>query len=161
VHGLERLGRSPLVPALPDIEAADELERDGQADIGRVPPATIEGIDERDNHGAAQSPFSVVGEVRPGFGQVALTRIALGATDFGARYLFGDSDLAGVKSIHFARWVFVEENRVMFCSTYDGSMENYMSDFVDKVSWGLNFTFGRGVGFPPTVAGVLRGASTS
>jgi len=158
VHGLERLGRSPLVPAFPNIEAADELERDGQADIGRVPPATIEGIDERDNHGAAQSPFSVVGEVRPGFGQVALTRIALGATDFGARYLFGDSDLAGVKSIHFARWVFVEENRAMFCSTYDGSMENYMSDFVDKVSWGLNFTFGRGVGFPPTVAGVLRGA---
>lgn len=158
VRGLELLERSPLIPPLPDLQSADELERDGRADIGRVPPATLEAMDERDDHQAVQGPFSVVGQVRPGPGQVELTKGALRLTDLGARYLYGDSTLAGVTSIHFARWVFVEKDRVLFCSTYDGSTENYMSDFVDKVAWGLNFTFGRGVGFPATVLGVLRGA---
>jgi hypothetical protein len=154
---LEWLESTPLVPPLQALQS-DELEREGRADVGHVPAATIEATDERDNHGAVHSPFSVVGQVRPGPGPLIIIKGAFRLTDLGARYLYTDSNLAGITSIHFARWVFVEGNRVLFCSTYDGSAENYMSDFIDKVPWGLNFTFGRGVGFPPTFLWVFRGA---
>jgi hypothetical protein len=56
-----------------------------------------------------------------------------------------------VKSIHFARWVFLDERRrVVFASSYDGSVESYMDDFIDKVWWGLNAVFSNGVGYPRT-----------
>jgi hypothetical protein len=56
-----------------------------------------------------------------------------------------------VKTIHFARWVFIDDKRRMFfASNYDGSLESYMDDFVDKVAWGLNLVFSNGVGYPKT-----------
>jgi hypothetical protein len=36
----------------------------------------------------------------------------------------------------------------MFASNYDGSLESYMDDFINKVTWGINLVFGNGVGFP-------------
>lgn len=41
-------------------------------------------------------------------------------------------------------------NRLVFASNYDGSMENYNSDFVDIAPAGLNLTFGNGEGYPKT-----------
>jgi hypothetical protein len=56
-----------------------------------------------------------------------------------------------VKTIHSARWVALNEwRRVIFASNYDGSRESYMDDFVDKIAWGLNVSFGSGHGFPNT-----------
>ena len=56
-----------------------------------------------------------------------------------------------MKTIHFARWVFLDERRrVVFASSYDGSVESYMDDFIDKVWWGLNAVFSNGVGYPRT-----------
>ena len=37
---------------------------------------------------------------------------------------------------------------VFFASNYDGSLESYMDDFINKVAWGINVVFGNGVGFP-------------
>jgi hypothetical protein len=56
-----------------------------------------------------------------------------------------------VKTIHFARWTFIDGGRrVVFASNYDGSQESYMDDFIDKVAWGLNAVFSNGAGYPPT-----------
>ncbi len=56
-----------------------------------------------------------------------------------------------MQTIHFARWVFVDgKRRVMFCSNYDGALESYMDDFVNKVAWGLNLVFSNGVGYTST-----------
>jgi hypothetical protein len=64
-----------------------------------------------------------------------------------------------VKTIHFARWVFVDEGRrVFFASNYDGSLESYMDDFIDQISWGLNIVFSNGYGFPKTRWLVLDGS---
>ena len=38
----------------------------------------------------------------------------------------------------------------LFMSNYDGSLESYMSDFIDMVAWGLNLVFSNGVGWPRT-----------
>ena len=35
---------------------------------------------------------------------------------------------------------------MLFMSNYDGSLESYMDDFINKVGWGLNLSFSHGVG---------------
>jgi hypothetical protein len=43
-------------------------------------------------------------------------------------------DLSG-SNHHFARWVFIDQKRrAFFASNHDGSLENYMDDFVDKIA---------------------------
>ncbi|MCB5164410.1 hypothetical protein LG634_06120 [Streptomyces bambusae] len=100
---------------------------------------------------AAQNPFTAVGFVKAGrFRRMTLTAI-LFAVDYGVRHLFHRGDLAGVKTIHFARWLFIDDKRrVLFASNYDGSLESYMDDFIDKVAWGLNAVFSNGHGYPRT-----------
>ena len=39
---------------------------------------------------------------------------------------------------------------MLFASNYDGSLESYMDDFIDKISWGLNLVFTNGIGYPRT-----------
>jgi hypothetical protein len=35
-------------------------------------------------------------------------------------------------------------------SNYDGSLESYMDDFINKVGFGLNVVFSNGIGYPRT-----------
>ena len=106
-----------------------------------------------------QNPFMAVGHVKPGRFRIALLTVILFGLNFGTRHLFNRGNLSGVKSIHFARWVFIDgKRRMFFASNYDGSMESYMDDFIDKVAWGLNLTFSNGVGYPKTRWLVFGGA---
>ena len=67
--------------------------------------------------------------------------------------------LARVTSIQFARWVFLDgKKRVIFASNYDGSLESYMDDFINKVGFGLNVVFSNGIGYPRTNWLLLNGA---
>jgi hypothetical protein len=47
--------------------------------------------------------------------------------------------------------------RLFFTSNYDGSLEAYMNDFIDKAAWGLNAIFSSGDGFPRTAFLVCKG----
>jgi hypothetical protein len=47
---------------------------------------------------------------------------------------------------------------LFFASNYDGSLESYMDDFINKVAWGLNLVFSNGTGYPRTDWLVLNGA---
>ena len=98
-----------------------------------------------------QNQFSVVGFVKPTRFRRFTLRVVLFLTDYGAHHLFNRANLAGVKTIHFARWMPIDgRRRVIFASNYDGSLESYMDDFIDKVWWGLNATFSSGQGYPRT-----------
>ena len=98
-----------------------------------------------------QNPFMAVGHVKPGAFRILTLRAILFGLNFTTRHIFNRGVLSGVKSIHFARWVFIDDKRRMFfASNYDGSMESYMDDFIDKVAWGLNLVFSNGVGYPKT-----------
>ncbi|MDB5136346.1 MAG: hypothetical protein JWP37_2949 [Mucilaginibacter sp.] len=56
------------------------------------------------------------------------------------------SDLA---TIHFARWVIIDNgNNILFESNFDGSWENYIDDFVDHASVGMNVIWGNCIGYP-------------
>ena len=39
---------------------------------------------------------------------------------------------------------------MIFLSNYDGSVESYMDDFINKVGFGLNVVFSNGIGYPRT-----------
>ena len=99
----------------------------------------------------AQNQFSAIGFVKPGKFRAMTIAVVLAAIDLAARHVFTRADLAGVKTIHFARWTMLDGGRrAIFTSNYDGSLESYMDDFIDKVAFGLNASFSNGVGYPKT-----------
>ncbi len=99
----------------------------------------------------AQNQLSAVGFLKPGAFRRLIIVGVLWALAFSSRHIFNDGSLAGIRTIHFARWVFLDDKRrLIFISNYDGSLESYMDDFIDKVSWGLNAAFSNGVGYPRT-----------
>jgi hypothetical protein len=107
-----------------------------------------------------QNPFMAVGFVKPGRFRELTLRAVVFAISYVTRHVLNRGNLAGVKTIHFARWVFLDDRRRMFfASNYDGSLESYMDDFIDKISWGLNIVFGNGYGYPRTRFLVFGGST--
>jgi Dyp-type peroxidase family len=87
-------------------------------------------------------------------------RAVLKFIDFSAKYLSNQGTLAGIPSIHFARWVIVDGGRrLVFFSNFDGSWENYLGDFIDKSASGLTGVWSNCVGFPRTKNLVQEGAT--
>jgi hypothetical protein len=108
---------------------------------------------------AAQNGFTAGGYVKPGWVRQAAVWSLLPAIGWGTRHLFTQDSLAGVKTIHFARWVPIDGGRrVVFASNYDGSLESYNNDFIDLVAWGLNLIFSNGLGYPRTRWMIFGGA---
>ena len=125
----------------------------------RVDPAASVALAAIEDHDVTNQ-FSVIGSVKPGLVRRWAIVAALAAIDYGARHLYTRGRLARVRSIHFARWVFLDgRRRVIFFSNYDGSLESYMDDFINKVGFGLNLSFSHGVGYPATDWVILRGCS--
>jgi len=97
------------------------------------------------------NPFSAFGDVKPGLFRRYTLLILLTLLDYGARHIYNRGYLTRVQTIHFARWVLLDDkHRLLFASNYDGSLESYMDDFINKVAWGLNLVFSNGVGYPRT-----------
>jgi hypothetical protein len=104
--------------------------------------------------------FSAMGSLKPGLVRLWTTRFVLLAIDYAARHVYTRGRLARVRTIHFARWVFIAgRRRVMFASNYDGSLESYMDDFINKVGFGLNVVFSNGIGYPRSRWLILGGSS--
>lgn len=118
----------------------------------------IQKLAAQEDHGV-QNPFTSAGFLKPGPFRKLTGSVVLWGTDFLARHVLNHANLLGVKTIHFARWVFLDQKRrLFFASNYDGSLENYMDDFIDKIAWGLNIVFSNGVDYPTTRFLVLDGA---
>ena len=93
--------------------------------------------------------FSAMGSLKPGFVRLWTTRFVLLAIDYAARHVYTRGRLARVRTIHFARWTFLDgTKRILFASNYDGSLESYMDDFINRVGFGLNVVFSNGIGYP-------------
>ena len=105
------------------------------------------------------NPFTAIGAIKPGPFRSALVTAALWLLNFGCRFIYKNGRLARVGTIHFARWVVIDQGRrVLFISNYDGSLDSYMDDFINKVAFGLNLVFSNGVGYPTTNWLLLNGA---
>lgn len=124
----------------------------------KPPPELVQELAGLEDH-LVHNPFTAIGFVKPGlFRQLTLTGV-LYAINYATRHIFDRENLAGVKTIHFARWVFLDDRRrVIFTSNYDGSLESYMDDFIDKIASGLNIVFSNGYGYPRTRWLILDGS---
>ena len=95
--------------------------------------------------------FSAMGSLKPGLVRFLTTSAVLKTVNYGARHITRPGRLGRIRSIHFARWVFVAgRERMIFFSNYDGSVESYMDDFINKTGFGLNASFSNGIGYPRT-----------
>ncbi len=95
------------------------------------------------------NPFSAMGSLKPGIVRLLTTIGVLATVDFAARHIVRPGRLGRIRTIHFARWVFLDDRRRMvFFSNYDGSVESYMDDFINKTGFGLNASFSNGIGYP-------------
>ncbi|WP_047498164.1 hypothetical protein [Terriglobus sp. TAA 43] len=125
-------------------------EKNDPAVAPPVDPAHSEELLAMENH-EVTNQFNVFGSLKPGLVRLCIVRFLLLLTDYTARHVYFRGNLSRVSTIHFARWVFMDgRKRMLFSSIYDGSLESYMDDFINKVGFGLNLTFSNGIGYPRT-----------
>jgi hypothetical protein len=109
--------------------------------------AGIAATEDRD----VSNPFSAVGTLKPGLVRRTVGLFGLWILNYAAQHVYTRGRLARVRTIHFARWVWIDQKRrLTFMSNYDGSLESYMDDFINKAGFGLNFVFSNGIGYPRT-----------
>ena len=88
-------------------------------------------------------------------------RAAHGYIDLMAKKHFDDiGQLGGIPTIHFAKWLLVDEGtRLLFLTNYDSSWESYLGDFVDRAPVGLNLAWTCTDSYPTTFLLVFLGAT--
>ncbi len=137
------------------LRALETSDPEVRTRVTREHVATLAALEDYD----VTNQFSVVGEVKPGLVRRWISTAVLWVTDQAARHLFTRGHLARIRTIHFASWTWIDEKRrILFCSNYDGGLDSYNDDFINKVGFGLNATFGGGVAYPRTNWLVLDGA---
>jgi hypothetical protein len=77
-------------------------------------------------------------------------RVVMSAIDSYARRLAPPGALLGISTIHFVRWLLIDDGRrLLFLSDYDNSWENYIDEFAEMILSGLDAIWGTAPGFPP------------
>src|SRR5665213_1946869 len=116
---------------------------------------TLAAIEDRDTN----NQFSAFGSIKPGPFRRWLLVFVLWMIQYTTQHIYNRGRLARVSTIHFARWVWIDgHKRLFFASNYDGSLEAYMDDFINKVSFGLNAVFSNGIGYPTSRCLIAQGA---
>ncbi len=83
-------------------------------------------------------------------GRVDRLRAVMAAIDAYARRLSPPGSLTGIKTIHFVRWLVIDNGRrLLFLSDYDNSWENYIDEFAEMILSGLDAIWDTALGFPP------------
>jgi hypothetical protein len=119
-------------------------------DRSKADPESVRRLRADEDFGV-QNQVIAIGHFKLGWFRWVTSRLILEIADYAIRHIYNRGSLSGLNTIHFARWVVIDEGRrLFFTSNYDGSLESYMNDFIDKAFWGLNAIFCNGEGFPKT-----------
>lgn len=95
--------------------------------------------------------FNALASRKPGVVRLLTLLGVLATVDYAARHLVRPGRLGRIRTIHFARWVLLDgKRRGVFFSNYDGTVESYMDDFINKAGFGLNAIFCAAIGYPRT-----------
>ena len=147
-----------IVVGIPWLLALRRLERRDPSSSERPDRSRVDRHRSRED-AVSHNPFAALGVVKAGRLRANTVTIVLLGISVVASCVFVRGSLAGVTTIHVASWVPLDGGRRMiFTSCYDGSLESYMNDFIDKLSWGLNVIFSNGVGYPRTRWLIFGGA---
>lgn len=106
-----------------------------------------------------QNQLTHLVEIKKGHFRLRLLKSVLTVLHLLSKTYFNKGSLGSITSIHFARWVVIdEEKRLIFFSNFDGSWESYLGEFVDKASTGLTAVWSNTKNFPKSYNLVLQGA---
>jgi hypothetical protein len=113
-----------------------------------IPSVNTEGTPRFDEEDAvSQNQLTLVTSIGPG-GRAKVEAV-LALIDGYARRLAPPGSLAGISTIHFVRWLVIDEGRrLMLVSDYDGSWEAYIDEFAEMILSGLDAIWGTALGFP-------------
>lgn len=125
--------RAPFAPLVPRDEIPTRIVAGG--------PALREDT-------VAQNQLTVVTAIDPA--RLDRVRAVMAAIDSYARRLAPPGSLIGISTIHFARWLVIDEGRrLLFVSDYDGSWESYIDEFAEMILTGLDAIWETSFGMPP------------
>jgi hypothetical protein len=168
--GLDWARKSPTLPERPAvifqaIQAAEHrLEK-----LVRTIRSIVQGSPGQEAHRTAlpgspeafaQNAFAHVVNVKPGRLRRWLLKSVLRVMALRVHYQYNrQGNLAGIESIHFARWLLIDDDRrLLFLSYYDANWDLYMDTFVDtNAAMGINSVWSHTIGFPATRFFVFRG----
>jgi hypothetical protein len=119
---------------------------------------------DENSPGCAQNHFINLSVVKPGALRRWTLRLVLWAVHYLGILYFNNGKLGGIPSIHFARWVMLDEKEfgkplLLFLTNYDGSWDSYLGDFVDGASPGASGIWSNTGGFPLTWGLIIAGGS--
>ncbi|MGO8999453.1 MAG: hypothetical protein ACLQVI_39515 [Polyangiaceae bacterium] len=106
-----------------------------------------------------QNGLTHIVPVKPGRFRRGVLTFVLSFVECARSLLCFRGNLDGIETIHFARWVLLDDGTLVFFSNYDGSWESYLGDFVDKAHWFLTGIWTNTKWFPKTSFLVFGGAS--
>ena len=96
-----------------------------------------------------QNQFTQLLKLKPGLLRRITLNFVLTATEYLGKNLFDKGQLMGIPTIHFARWIILDDKKhMLFLSNFDGSWQQYLGDFIDKSGWGLTGIYSATEGFP-------------
>jgi len=97
-----------------------------------------------------QNQMTVISRIKPGIQHIVRLKIVLMLVNLVAKHYQNQGVLGGIVTIHFARWVILDNGRyLLFESNYDGSWESYIGEFVDKAYAGMDAVWWTTPDFPP------------
>jgi hypothetical protein len=77
-------------------------------------------------------------------------RLGFMVNEFLGKYGYPPGLFAYVGTLFSFRWVLIDNRkRLIFISVFDGSWQNYMGDFIDKIIWALDGIYNNTEGYPP------------
>jgi hypothetical protein len=138
------------IPTAWFLARARSLERQEANSLETPGTVDIDALVHREDH-QAQNPLTMLCDVRNHpHRRWLLARILNGAND-ASKHLWNQGGLAGINTIHCARFLLIEDGRrLIFMSDYDGSWDRYLNDFLSVGSVAVVPIFTNVIGCPPT-----------
>jgi len=150
-----------VVLAVPWLAVARIVERGEHEEQPSLLSETDERLDAIIGHEDSVSQNGLTHHVplRPGAFRRATMKLVLWFLEQARQTIAYKGTLGGISSIHFARWVMLDDDTVLFFSNYDGSWEAYLGDFVDKAHHYLTAVWTNTKWFPEARFLVFGGAA--
>lgn len=97
----------------------------------------------------AQNQMTLMAEIKVGSLTQLRLRFAMLLAAYVITYGWPPGEFSGVFTLHSFHWILADGGkRLLFLSNFDGSPENYLGDFLDKLEWGLNVFYNNCVDYP-------------
>lgn len=115
---------------------------------------------KKDEDFVVQNQLTHLVPIKKGLFRLITLKTVLWAINLLANVFYNKGKLGNIPTIHFARWVIIDNNRrLLFFSNFDGSWESYLGDFIDKAAVGLTGVWSNSELFPKTKFLVFEGAT--